>query len=281
MTDDLYREKHMKKQWWILGLIGFWVITPLIAQAEEMTGRQVMEKQKEQHTVQTEIGNEIMLLVDEEGSKEKRIVKRYAKEVGDDVHRYLVVFLDPADIRGTALLTWEQKERDNDQWLYLPAQKKMQRIAKGSKKNYFMGTDFTYEDMEPEDIDNFDYTILRSEKLDNKNGSNYCYVIEAVPANKEKKRESGYSKRIMWIDKQNLFTLKVEFYDRRERLQKIQTNHVLENISGTVWRAKKTLMNHLGRKHKTLTGITSRKINTPVKDSVFTERFILSGKHTQ
>jgi len=275
------KEKHMKKKWWIISLIGLWVIMPLIAQAEEMTGRQVMEKQKEQHTVQTEIGNEIMLLVDEEGSKEKRIVKRYAKEIGDDVHRYLVVFLDPADIRGTALLTWEQKERDNDQWLYLPAQKKMQRIAKGSKKNYFMGTDFTYEDMEPEDIDNFDYTILRSEKLDNKNGSNDCYVIEAVPANKEKKRESGYSKRIMWIDKQNLFTLKVEFYDRRERLQKIQTNHVLENISGTVWRAKKTLMNHLSRKHKTLTGITSRKINTPVKDSVFTERFILSGKHTQ
>ena len=275
------KEKHMKKKWWILGLIGLWVIIPLIAQAEEMTGRQVMEKQKELHTVQTEIGNEIMLLVDEGGSKEKRIAKRYAKEVGDDVHRYLVVFLDPADIRGTALLTWEQKERDNDQWLYLPAQKKMQRIAKGSKKNYFMGTDFTYEDMEPEDIDNFDYTILRSEKLEHDNGSNDCYVIEAVPANKEKKRESGYSKRIMWIDKQNFFTLKVEFYDRRERLQKIQTNHVVENISGTVWRAKKTVMNHLGRKHKTLTGITSRKINTPVKDSVFTERFILSGKHTQ
>lgn len=271
----------MKKKWWILGLIGLWIIIPLIAEAEEMTGRQVMTKQKELHKVQTEIGNEIMLLVDEGGSKEKRIVKRYAKEVGDDVHRYLVVFLDPADIRGTALLTWEQKERENDQWLYLPAQKKMQRIAKGSKKNYFMGTDFTYEDMEPEDVDNFDYTILRSETLEHDNGTNECYVIEAVPANKEKKRESGYSKRIMWIDKQNLFTLKVEFYDRRERLQKVQTNHALENISGTVWRAKKTLMNHLERNHKTLTGITSRQINTPVNDSVFTERFILTGKHTQ
>jgi hypothetical protein len=275
------KEKHMKKKWLISSLIGLWVIIPLIAQADEMTGHQVMKKQKELHKVQTEIGNEIMLLVDEGGSKEKRIAKRYAKDVGDDVHRYLVVFLDPADIRGTALLTWEQKERENDQWLYLPAQKKMQRIAKGSKKNYFMGTDFTYEDMEPEDIDNFNYTILRSEKLEHDNGGIDCYVIEAVPATKEKKRESGYSKRIMWIDRQNFFTLKVEFYDRRERLQKIQTNHVVENISGTVWRAKKTLMNHLGRKHKTLTGITSRKINTPVKDSVFTERFILSGKHTQ
>ena len=85
----------------------------------------------------------------------------------------------------------------------------------------------------------------------------------------------------MWIEKGKLFTLKVEFYDRRGRLQKVQTNHALENVSGTVWRAKKILMNHLERKHKTLTGITSRKINTSVKKSVFTERFILSGKHIQ
>ena len=271
----------MNRKFWILSLIMLWLIVPLVAQAAEITGREVMEKQKELHKVQSEIGDEIMLLVDKDGSKEKRLVKRYAKEVGDDVHRYLIVFLNPADIRGTALLTWEQEERDNDQWLYLPAQKKMQRIAKGSKKNYFMGTDFTYEDMEPEDLDNFNYTILRSEKLNQDKKDFDCYVIESVPANKEKKRESGYSKRIIWIEKGHIYTLKVEFYDRRGRLQKIQTNHALENVSGTVWRAKKTLMNHLGRKHKTLTGIKSRKINTPVKDSVFTERFILSGKHTQ
>ncbi len=271
----------MKRKFWTSSLIILWLIVPLLAQAAEMTGREVMEKQKELHKVKSEIGSEIMLLVDKDGSKEKRLVKRYAKEVGNDIHRYLIVFLDPADIRGTALLTWEQKERENDQWLYLPAQKKMQRIAKGSKKNYFMGTDFTYEDMEPEDIDNFNYTILRSEKLNQDKKDLDCYVIEATPANKEKKRESGYSKRIMWIENKHLYTLKVEFYDRRERLQKKQTNHAMENVSGTVWRAKKTLMSHLERKHKTLTGITSREINSSVKDLIFTERFILSGKYTQ
>ncbi len=271
----------MNRKFWILSSIILWLIVPLLAQAAEMTGREVMKKQKELHKVQSEIGSEIMLLVDKDGSKEKRLVKRYAKEVGDDVHRYLIVFLDPADIKGTALLTWEQKERDNDQWLYLPAQKKMQRIAKGSKKNYFMGTDFTYEDMEPEDLDNFNYKILRSEKLNQDKKDLDCYVIEATPSNKEKKKESGYSKRIMWIEKKHLYTLKVEFYDRRSRLQKVQTNHAMKNVSGTVWRPEKTLMSHLGRKHKTLTGIKSREINTSVKDSVFTERFILSGKHTQ
>jgi len=270
----------MMKKWYCVCLALLWLVVPLVAQAD-MTGREVMEKQKELHKVKTEIGDEIMMLVDKDGNKEKRNVKRYAKEVGDDVHRYLVVFLSPADIRGTALLTWEQKERDNDQWLYLPAQKKMQRIAKGSKKNYFMGTDFTYEDMEPEDIDNFNYTILRSEDLKIRDKSSACYVIEAVPANKEKKRESGYSKRIMWIEKEYLYTLKVEFYDRRDRLQKVQTNYKMENVSGTVWRAKQTLMDHKQKKHKTITSITARKINVDLADSVFTERYILSGKHTQ
>ncbi len=245
--------------------------------ATAITGKEIMEMQKERHKVKSEVANEIMILVDKSGNKEKRKVKRYAKEVGNDLHRYLIVFLDPADIKGTALLTWEQKGRENDQWLYLPACKKMQRIARGSKKNYFMGTDFTYEDLEPEDIDNFHYKILREEKFRNHN----CYVIEAVPATKQKKRESGYSKRIMWIEKQNLTTLKIEFYDRRGRLQKTQTNYDLVNVGGTVWRANKLLMVNHQRKHKTLIGVTFRQINVNLDDSVFTERFIVSGKYIQ
>lgn len=252
-----------------------------LLEAAEMTGKQVMEKQKELHKVKTEFGAEVMVLVDKDNNQERRQVRRHAKEMEKDVNRYLVSFLSPGDVKGTALLTWEQKGRENDQWLYLPAQKKMQRIAKGSKKNYFMGTDFTYEDMEPEDIENFNYTILRTEKFKHDEKEYDCYVIEAVPANDEKKRESGYSKRIMWIETKLLITLKAEFYDRRDRLQKTQTSHEFTNIAGTVWRPKKTLMNHHEKSHKTLTGVTARKINEAIDDAVFTERFILSGKHTE
>jgi len=262
-------------------LMGLWLIGGGPALAADMSGRQIMEKQKEYHKVKSESGAEIMLLVDKDNNQERRQVRRHAKEMEKDLHRYLVVFLSPGDVKGTALLTWEQKGRENDQWLYLPAQKKMQRIAKGSKKNYFMGTDFTYEDMEPEDIDNFNYTVLRTEQVNHDGKDHECYVVQAVPANEEKARESGYSKRIMWIEKKNLITLKGEFYDRRERLQKTQTNHEMENIEGTVWRPKKTLMTHHEKNHKTLTGVTARKINTAIDDSVFTERFILSGRHTE
>ncbi len=254
------------------------VASPVFA----ITGKEVMEKQKEMHKVTTEYGEEKMLLIDTKSKgKEKRDLKRFSKDFGNDLNRYLVAFLSPADIKGTALLTWEQSDGKNDQWLYMPATKKMQRIAKGSKKTYFMGTDFTYEDMEPEDIDNFNYKIIREEKFNHDKKDWDCYVIESTPQNKQKARESGYTLRTMWISKDNLLTLKVEFYGRRNKLIKIQTSFSFENVKGTVWRPKKTIMDNKSKKHKTLTLIKKRVIDENIKDSVFTERFITTGKHVQ
>lgn len=249
--------------------------------AAEMTGKQIIEKQEELQEVDSEYGEELMLIKDmKSGSQQKRSARRYAKENAEGLRRALFAFLSPADIGGTAVLTWEQKEKD-DQWLYMPATKKMQRIASGSKKTYFMGTDVTYEDMEGEDIENFNYKILKTETLtvDKKEWS--CWVIEAVPANSQKKRETSYSKRLMWVDQKNFVTLKIEFYDRRRRLMKTQTVFELENVTGTVWRAKKTMMDNPSKKSQTLTMVTLRKVNEPIADEVFTERFVLTGKHTQ
>jgi outer membrane lipoprotein-sorting protein len=269
----------MKKQTCIMMAIVLSFAATLVAQ--EMTGKQVIEKQEKLQKVDTEYGEELMLIKDvKAGSQEKRQARRYGKETAEGLARSLFAFLSPADIGGTAVLTWEQEEKD-DQWLYMPATKKMQRIASGSKKNYFMGTDFTYEDMEGEDMDNFNYNILKTETLSVDKKKWLCWVIEAIPANKKKKRESGYSKRVMWIDQKNFVTLKIEFYDRRKRLMKTQTVYELENVTGTVWRAKKTMMNNTSKKSQTLSMVTRRNVNEAMADDVFTERFILSGKHTQ
>jgi hypothetical protein len=115
--------------------------TPSFAAPEEdkLTGRQIMEKQKELHKVSSEFEFQKMVLVDKTGSKETRDVRRYIKENEVDVFRSLIVFLQPSDIKGTALLNWQHKDRSDDQWLYLPAQGKMQRIAKGGGKKLFHG----------------------------------------------------------------------------------------------------------------------------------------------
>ena len=244
-----------------------------------ITGKQIMKKQKKLHKVKSEYGEEVMLLVDVRSkSKKTRRVKRYSKDMGNGLKRYLLVFLKPADIRGTALLTHEKKKKD-DQWLYMPAVKKMQRIAQGSKKSYFMGTDFTYEDMEPEDINNYNYRLKKSQNLIRKKRKVRCYVIDATPANRAKKRSSGYSKRTMWIDKKNLTTLKVKFFDRRRRLIKTQKSYGMKRITGTVYRPSKTIMDNHRKKHKTLTLVKKRRINKKIKSSTFNQRFILTGRH--
>ena len=246
---------------------------------EELTGHQIMEKQKELHEVDTEYGEETMLLVDiKSKAKEKRQVKRYAKKMDNGLNRYLLVFTAPADIKGTALLTHES-DKEDDQWMYMPAAKKMQRIAKTSKKTYFMGTDFTYEDIEPEEIDNFNYKTLKKETITHIEPNRDCFVIEALPATEEKKRSSAYAKRILWVDSTNFITLKIEFYDRRNRLIKTQKSFEIQKISGTIYRPRKTIMDNHKKKHKTLSLVNDRELNKPIADKIFTERFILSDNH--
>jgi hypothetical protein len=260
----------------MIGVVVISLMRALPALAE-MSARVIMQKQDGLHSSKYEYSLERMILVDKSGRQEERRVRNYTKDVEDDESRSLIVFLDPADIKGTALLTWQHKAQEDDQWLYLPARGKMQRIAKGGKKNYFMGTDFTYEDLEPEALDDYTYKLVREEEED----GTPCYVIEAVPADSEKQQNSSYSKRLLWVSKDHFNTLKIEFYDRRDKLVKTQINRDWENVSGTIWRAKKALMDNHKTQHKTLIGIVERRINEAIDEQTFTERFILKGQHTQ
>jgi len=244
---------------------------------QEMSGREVIEKHKDLNRCQTEFIDQNMTLVDRGGREEVRRVNNYKMEVEKDVDRTLFVFLTPADVKGTALLTWQHKNQEDDQWLYLPARGKMQRIAAGGKKNYFMGTDFTYEDLQGEDVDDYSYAILREENI----GEGPCYVIEAIPANEEVKKKSAYSKRILWITKQQYRAEKIEFYDSREKLIKTQTNGDWENPTGTIWRAGKILMDNHMKRHKTIFESINREINQSIDEQTFTSRFILMGRHTR
>ena len=250
----------------------------LLAQvAEAMTGREVMQEQKDRHSVDSEVASDTLVLVDSKGNSEQREVRRYYKALPGDEKRALVVFADPADIRGTALMIWNHPKGETDQWLFLPSQNKLQRVARSSRNSYFMGTDFTYGDMEVEDLDSYNYTVAREEAVDGQD----CYVIEAIAkedAQKEKSK-SPYSKRVLWVRKDVFVTVKVEFYDRRGTLAKTQTNHDFVNARDKAWRPQKAVMVNHARNHKTLIGTRSRQVGDPVSDDLFTERYILSGKH--
>ncbi|MBW1981729.1 MAG: outer membrane lipoprotein-sorting protein [Deltaproteobacteria bacterium] len=250
---------------------------PAFSPAVEMSGRQILEEAGRRQKTRTEQELFEMILVDSQGNQEKREVCRYIKEVEPDIYRTLLVFLSPADVRGTALLLIQHRNEEDEQYLYLPALGNLRRIAKGNQRTYFMGTDFAYEDMRTDDLSMHAYYRLPDEIIDGKP----CFVVEAVPNTREAKRDSGYSKRIIWVRQDTFFSPKAEFYDKRGKLLKVLQGSDWEQVTSEVWRPQQGTMENVQRRHKTILKSLERKINIDMPNEMFTTHFILKGKHVK
>lgn len=149
----------------------------------------------------------------------------------------LIVFDDPADVRGTAMLTWSHKGGMHEQWLYVPAYRKEKRIVSRARSRPFMGSEFTYEDLISQKAEMYSYKYLRDEEL----GGQACFVIEREPADPN----SGYTRQIVWIDQVEYRPQKIEFYDRKESLLKTLVFRDYGQYLGKYWRASEVFMeNH-------------------------------------
>ena len=148
------------------------------------------------------------------------------ESVGD---KSLIVFGSPRDIEGTALLSHAKILDPDDQWLYLPALKRIKRISSVNKSGPFVGSEFAFEDFTSLELNKFDYAYLRSEPC----GDLECDVIERRP----RYEHSGYTKQIAWIDREVYQLRKVEFYDRRGDLLKTLTLEDYRQYEGAYWRA--------------------------------------------
>jgi len=246
-----------------------------------MTGREVMDKQKSLQTTETEQSREFMILINDDGSKEKRELRRYIKkDNAKDLTDSLIVFVKPSDVKGTALLNKQFTKEKENQWLYMPALRKLQRIAQGSKKNYFMGTDFTYEDLSADKLDNYHYKILKEEplKVTKSDKTDECYVIESIPTD-EYKPKTSYGKKILWITKDHFYTKKIEFYSKRGNLIKREVSWNFVNPTGTVYRPIKIKVDNIKENHKTLVKVGRIAINKALKKKIFTQRYLLNEEH--
>jgi len=245
-----------------------------------MSGRDVMQKQKDLQSTDSEQTNELMILIDEDGTKEVRDVRIKKKKNIHDLTNNLIVFIKPAEIDGTALLNREISKDSENQYLYLPSLKKLQRIAQGSKKNYFMGTDFTYEDLSADKLDNYHYKILKEETIQNSKHDKpeKCYVVEAV-ATSAYFPKTSYGKKILWITENHFYTKKIEFYDKNGKLIKYEGSWDFINPEGTIYRPKKVKIINKKEHHKTFVKVEDIKINKPIKDKIFTQRYLLNEEH--
>jgi outer membrane lipoprotein-sorting protein len=156
------------------------------------------------------------------------------ESVGD---KSLVLFNTPRDIEGTALLSHAKILDPDDQWLYLPALKRVKRIASSNKSGPFVGSEFAFEDFTAIELNKFDYRYIGTETC----GAFQCDVLERQP----RYENSGYSKQISWVDQEHFQIRKVEFYDRRGDLLKVLELGDYRQYDNRVWRAHKLTMKNI------------------------------------
>jgi outer membrane lipoprotein-sorting protein len=200
-----------------------------------------------------------MILKNKQGQESVREIRSRTLEVENDGDKSMTIFDKPRDVQGTALLSFTHKEGPDDQWLYLPALKRVKRIASDNKSGPFMGSEFAYEDIASQEIEKYTYRYLRDENLDGME----VFVFERYPVDKK----SGYTRQIIWMDKEHYKERKIEFYDRKDSLLKTLVFADFHQYLDQYWRAHDMHMeNHqtgkstrlLQNNYKFRSGLTDR-----------------------
>ena len=204
-----------------------------------------------------------MVLRNKQGQESRRSVRVKVLEVEDDGDKSLFVFDEPRDVEGTAFLIHSHKVDADDQWLYLPALKRVKRISSSNRSGSFMGSEFSYEDMGAQEVEKYTYRYLRDDPC----GELTCTVSERVPTD----RKSGYSRQLVWQDRDELRTWRVEYYDRKDAHLKTLTLTNYEQYLDNYWYAgEMTMINHLTGKSTDLTW-TEYQFRTDLDDRDFTQ----------
>ena len=253
----------------ILGLTVLLSVTGAGTLLSQKTGLQVMQTVYELPSGKDTQAELSMVLTNKQGEKRVRELKQYIV-VDGDVEKKIMFFVAPADVKGTSFMNWSYSSaKDDDQWIYLPALKRTKRISSGSKGDYFMGSDFTYDDLGERHPDEDTHKLLREETVDGKP----CFVVESTP----KAKGHMYSKTITWVLKDTYIGLKREFYDPNAKLLKTLTIKNFKKISG-VWVILDTEMKNVQKNHSTTISLANVKINQGVPASKFTERSMTMGQ---
>lgn len=201
-----------------------------------------------------ESGRTEMVLIDAHGEKVIRIMRGKTMEVKGDGDKSISIFENPKDVKGTKMLTWSHKNKDDKQWLYLPSVRRVKKISSKNKSASFMGSEFSYEDLGSQEIEKYKFKWLKDAKV----GSEDCYVLERVPTYK-----SGYSKQISYTSKKYSNPVKVEYYDRKKQLLKVAIfeGYKAHKVGGkTIYRPSVIKMDNVQTRKKSIFSWKKRKI---------------------
>jgi outer membrane lipoprotein-sorting protein len=169
-------------------------------------------------------------------------------------------FTQPAEVKGVALLIVNHPDRASDQWMWTPALQRERRIALQDRSTRFFGTDFSFEDLEERDVNQFAYKLLNDEAIDGA----ACWHIESTPASR---KNSQYSRSEIWIRQDNYAFAQIENYIKTDLVRRLKYSDLVQ-VQG-IWTARRLEMTDLRRNSRTLLSIDKLEYNVPLKEEDF------------
>ncbi|MDP8240890.1 MAG: outer membrane lipoprotein-sorting protein [Candidatus Hatepunaea meridiana] len=240
---------------------------------EEFTAKQIVDKSYNATKLAGSEATSTMTIIDKKGRERVRKIAQVTKLYDNgDTEKKLIRFLAPADVKGTGMLTFDYEVKDDDIWLYMPALRKTRRIVSSEKAKSFMGSEFSYADMTPPNLDEFSFKLLGEPEV---NGT-LCWQIEMTPNDDDIADENGFSKKISFIGKEDYIIRKAVYYDLDESLLKELTvkEIMLLDAKNKKYRPIEMEMVNVQNDRRSILKIDKILFNPNVKDEFFTTRYL-------
>ena len=246
--------------------------------ADDPEARAIMQKVEDRDEGDHRTADMEMILIDKRGKQRLRKIRSFRMDKGVDTYS-LMFFQHPADVKDTGFLTYDydDPDRDDDQWLYLPALHKTKRIAASDKSRSFMGSDLNYSDMTSRDLEDYDFTFYK-EKMKVIDGHK-VWAIQSTPRSKAVIKETGYTKGILFVRQDNHMVVRsISWEDKPGYTKWMQINR-LEQIDGIWVTLDMQVLRRKGKQlvHKTVLRFDNVQFNQDLDEALFTTRRLEKG----
>ena len=251
------------------------ITTLTVTSAWSLSAIEVIDSVNSRDDGQSVSRNLKMVLTDKRGKKRVQETLSYRKYYGDD-KKSVIFYLKPKRLKGTGFLTYDNAMSADEQWLYLPSLRKVRRVSASDRGDWFLGTDFSYEDIKKEtkvSTEDYEFKLLGEEEVD----GHAVYKMESTAKSADIAKELGYSKLVSFIDKKIFISRKVAFYDARGALLKRLHNQEIEQIDG-IWTIQHMQMINAQNGHESHFYFSDIDYKTALSDTLFTQQSLKRGK---
>ncbi len=247
------------------------------ALASSLTPKEIMQKSDDRYRGDTRTSDAVLTLIDKKERRRVREMKMYSMD-SDEVEKSVMFFSSPADVKNTSYMSfdWEDDNKEDDSWLYLPALQKIKRVASSDESGSFMGSDFTYADINGLDYDDYSYKMVNeSEEVDDAD----CWVIDSDPLDESVVDKTGALSSRVWIRKDNFMQVKAIINMKKGKRVKYFAAKDIVKIDD-IWTAKTVQMvtTKNGKKlHASVLKISNVQYNKGVDKKLFDTQAMMRG----